>query len=92
MKLHGSRLRLSASDLANHLGCHHLTNLNRLVATGSLKAPPWCDPSMEVMLGASEMEKGPIDGSLPSLMSTAHDSRAFWWHWMSQGFGKGNLR
>src|SRR5262249_20738194 len=49
MKLHGSQLRLSASDLANHLGCRHLTNLNRLVATGSLKAPSWCDPSVEVM-------------------------------------------
>ena len=49
MKLDGSRLRLAASDLANHLGCRHLTNLNRLVATGSLKPPSWRDPSGEVM-------------------------------------------
>ena len=49
MKLLGSRLRLSASDLANHLGCRHLSNLNRLVATGSLKAPSWFDPSLQVM-------------------------------------------
>src|SRR5260370_8345437 len=49
MKLLGTRLRLSASDLANHLGCRHLSNLNRLVATGSLKAPAWCEPSLAVM-------------------------------------------
>src|SRR5713226_1588596 len=49
MKLLGSRLRLSASDLANHLGCRHLSNLNRLVATGSLNAPSWFDPSLQVM-------------------------------------------
>src|SRR5215831_4896397 len=49
MKLLGTRLRLSASDLANHLGCRHLSNLNRLVATGLLKAPSWFDPSLEVM-------------------------------------------
>ncbi|SRR5712692_7970931 len=49
MKLDGSRLRLAASDLANHLGCRHLTNLDRLVATGSLKAPSWHGPSVEVM-------------------------------------------
>src|SRR5260370_8832757 len=49
MKLLGTRLRLSASDLANHLGCRHLSNLNRLVATGSLKAPSWFDPSLAVM-------------------------------------------
>src|SRR6266849_482577 len=49
MKLDGSRLRLAASDLANHLGCRHLTNLNRLVATGTLKVPTWLDPSVKVM-------------------------------------------
>ncbi len=49
MKLDGSRPRLAASDLANHLGCRHLTNLNRLVATGSLKPPFWRDPSAEVV-------------------------------------------
>ncbi len=49
MKLDGSRLRLAATDLANHLGCRHLTNLNRLVATGTLKPPSWRDPSAEVM-------------------------------------------
>ena len=49
MKLLGTRLRLSASDLANHLGCRHLSNLNRLVATGSLNAPSWFDPSLQVM-------------------------------------------
>ena len=39
MHLESKRMRLSASDLANHLGCHHLTNLDVAVAQGKLKPP-----------------------------------------------------
>ena len=34
-----SHITLSASDLSNHLGCRHLTQLNRQVADGQLSAP-----------------------------------------------------
>jgi predicted RecB family nuclease len=43
------RLELSASDLASHLGCRHLTQLDLLVATGKLIPPRWRDPTLEVL-------------------------------------------
>ena len=49
MKLDGSTLRLSASDLAGHLGCRHLTELDRLVALGKLRAPLYHDPLLEIL-------------------------------------------
>lgn len=41
---------LSATDLSNHLGCKHLTQLNRLVALGEIKRPTWYDPSLEILI------------------------------------------
>src|SRR5205807_9390161 len=49
MKLVPSGLRLSASDLANHLGCRHLTLLDRGVAEGRIEASKWRDPALQVM-------------------------------------------
>src|SRR5438128_9363374 len=49
MKLVPSGLRLSASDLANHLGCRHLTLLDRGVAEGRIEASQWRDPALQVM-------------------------------------------
>ena len=43
------RLELSASDLASHLGCRHLTQLDLLVANGGLIPPRWRDPTLEVL-------------------------------------------
>jgi len=39
MKATAGILRLSASDLSNHLACNHLTTLDLAVATGSLALP-----------------------------------------------------
>jgi predicted RecB family nuclease len=49
MKLHNETLLLSATDLSNHLYCHHLTELNRQVALGKLKRPYRNDPALEVL-------------------------------------------
>jgi len=49
MKLLPSGLRLSASDLANHLGCRHLTLLDRGVAEGRIEASRWRDPALQAM-------------------------------------------
>jgi predicted RecB family nuclease len=49
MKLVSDSLQLSATDLSNHLGCRHLTELNRLVALGQLTRPHRNDPSLEVL-------------------------------------------
>ncbi|MCK4570393.1 TM0106 family RecB-like putative nuclease [Candidatus Bipolaricaulota bacterium] len=49
MKLHNSSLRLSASDLANHLGCRHLTFLDLCVVRKDLTAPSYRDPALEAL-------------------------------------------
>jgi uncharacterized protein len=49
MRTVGDRLELSASDLASHLGCRHLTQLDLLVAKGRLVPPRWRDPTLEVL-------------------------------------------
>ncbi|HEY4654290.1 MAG TPA: TM0106 family RecB-like putative nuclease [Cyclobacteriaceae bacterium] len=50
MKQENGQFRLSATDLSNHLSCGHLTQLNRLVASGKIKKPDWHDPSLDVLI------------------------------------------
>ncbi len=40
---------LSATDLANHLACRHLTELDRAVAEGRLDAPAGFDPALALL-------------------------------------------
>jgi predicted RecB family nuclease len=49
MKQVSSILHLSATDLSNHLGCKHLTQLNRQVALGQRAKPQWSDPALVVL-------------------------------------------
>lgn len=42
-------LVLSATDVANHLSCHHLTTLNLLLAKGKLPAPAWENPHLRML-------------------------------------------
>jgi predicted RecB family nuclease len=42
-------VRLAATDLANHLACRHLTQLDRAVAEGRMAAPAWRDPSLALL-------------------------------------------
>jgi uncharacterized protein len=49
MKLLAEQLRLSASDLANHLCCRHLTALDLAAANGQLDPPTWQDPALAVL-------------------------------------------
>ena len=48
MKLIFKQIRLSASDVSNHLSCHHLTNLELNVARGERRAPEWRDPDLAI--------------------------------------------
>src|SRR6185295_7238635 len=50
MQLVDELLRLSATDLANHLGCAHLSNLNLAVARGSAERPPYRDDPVAALL------------------------------------------
>ena len=49
MFLDGSELRIAATDLANHLACRRLTELDGLVAHGRLERPAWRDPMAAVL-------------------------------------------
>jgi len=49
VKLEQETLRLSATDLANHLACRHLTTLDRGLAEGRWKAPDWYRPEAAVL-------------------------------------------
>lgn len=42
-------IRLSATDLANHLGCRHLTSLEHAAAEGRLEPPRWRDPAVAIL-------------------------------------------
>src|SRR5437773_1650169 len=49
MKVESGTLRLSATDLANHLACRHLTTLDRGLAEGRWKPPDWYRPEAAVL-------------------------------------------
>jgi len=50
MRLVGELLRLSATDLANHLGCGHLSRLELAVAEGSGRRPYRNDPIVDLLM------------------------------------------
>ena len=49
MRMSGTSIELSASDLSQFLGCRHLTALNLAVAQGLRAAPTWVDPVLMVL-------------------------------------------
>ena len=49
MKKSSTGIRLSATDLSNHLSCRHLTALDINVAIGSKAAPPWHSPDAQIL-------------------------------------------
>ena len=63
-----SNLLLSATDLANHLACKHLTELNRLAAEGELKKPFRSDPILETLIERGNQHEQAYVDSLLSLI------------------------
>src|ERR1700722_10346815 len=49
MKASAASIRLSATDLSNHLACRHLTSLDFDVAVGNKSAPTWHSPDLWVL-------------------------------------------
>ena len=49
MKKSATTIRLSASDLSNHLNCRHLTILDLDVAAGGRLAPAWNSPDAQIL-------------------------------------------
>ena len=57
MKIIGDRLRLSASDVANFLGCQHLTRLDLLRARGVLDPPHAFDVGFQDLVARGEVHE-----------------------------------
>ena len=49
MKKTVNKITLSPTDLSNHLGCKHLTELNRKVALGIRAKPSFANPSLAAL-------------------------------------------
>lgn len=49
MKAENKSIRLSATDLSNHLACRHLTAIELAVAMGTKTAPQWKNPDAWVL-------------------------------------------
>ena len=49
MKIDKQQLQVSASDLAKHLACRHLTSLDLRAARGEIDRPYRHDPALEVL-------------------------------------------
>ena len=49
MNKSATSIRLSASDLSNHLACRHLTALDIDVAKGGRSAPAWNSPDAQIL-------------------------------------------
>ena len=50
MRILSNRIVLSATDVANHLSCGHLTELDLRLARGEIKEPAWDNPHAVVLL------------------------------------------
>lgn len=67
MDLTNEELTLSASDLANHIACKHLTYLNLELVHGKLEKPKHYDPTLELLLErGQEFEKSYLDNLIES--------------------------
>src|ERR1700681_3439525 len=49
MRILQGTVALSATDLANHLSCHHLTTLDLRLAKGEIAEPSWENPHLRVL-------------------------------------------
>ena len=56
MKLEDTTFRLSATDLANHLACRHLTGLDRGQAEGRWAQPDWFRPEAALLVRQARAE------------------------------------
>src|SRR5258708_173595 len=54
MKVTSQQIRLSATDLSNHLACRHLTALDLQVAQGKRAEPEWAAPDLAVIIERGE--------------------------------------
>ena len=62
MRMSGSTIQLSASDLSGFLSCIHLTALDLAVARGARRPPTWSDPVLIILRERGlEHERGYVE-------------------------------
>src|SRR5271155_5432013 len=49
MRIRQGAVTIAATDLANHLSCHHLTTLDLRLAKGEIAEPSWENPHLRVL-------------------------------------------
>ena len=72
MQFCDGQLLLSASDLASHLACPHLTQLNREVALGRRQRPASTDPRLETIRRLGSEHETAYVGALERAGRTVH--------------------
>lgn len=72
MRLIDRSLRLSATDLANHLGCAHLTQLNRAAVERRARKPKWQEPVVAILQQRGDQHEAACLAPVPG---AGHDSR-----------------
>ena len=58
MKKEDGQILFAATDFANHVGCAHLTELDRRVAEGLLKREYRSDPMLELLIELGKAHGG----------------------------------
>jgi uncharacterized protein len=76
MRLHGTTLSLSPTDLANHLACRHLTQLDLAIAERTLKIDIHPDPHLVALRQRGEQHEAGYVQSLVAKGRSVIDLRA----------------
>ncbi len=75
MRIASQLLRLSATDLSNHLACHHLSVLDLSVARGAREAPDWKSPDLAIIRQLGNEHEQAYLGYLANIGLGVHDLR-----------------
>jgi hypothetical protein len=89
MRIIQSSVALSATDLANHLSCRHITTLDLRLAKGENAEPAWQNPHLEVLRQRGmEHEKAYTDwlrSKNLTIVDLSNQSEAATWAAMERG-------
>jgi hypothetical protein len=69
MRLQHGAVKLSATDLANHLSCRHLTALDLQLAKGEIAEPSWENPHTRVLQQRGLEHENPDAAFSPEIAS-----------------------
>src|SRR5260370_4175491 len=89
MRILQGTVALSATDLANHLSCRHLTTVDVRLAKGEIAEPTWDNPHLRVLQQRGlEHEKAYIEGLRArglTVVDLSNEPEAATWEAMESG-------